>query len=159
MSNITLRPFTPREFAAFLKVSVPTYAHEIARARGLSRAEALIRSKKDFKQLLPKGLATPDNFLWLLVAEDIGKPVGSLWVNCSGAGVRRRVFIYEFKLAPRFRDQGYGRQTLHVLERWAKKNKARSLGLNVFTHNPRAHHLYKSFGFEERSVQMSKALR
>lgn len=156
---IPLRPFASRDFSAFMKISVPNYAREIAKARGLSRTEALARSKKEFKQLLPKGTQTADNFLWVLVADDIGKAVGTLWIACSGAGTRRKAFIYDIRLEARYQNRGYGRQTLHALELWAKQNKVKSLALNVFSHNPRAYHLYKSFGFEERSVQMSKTLR
>lgn len=155
---LIFRPFTARDFARFLKRSVPTYAREIAKARGLSRVEAQRLSKKDFKQLLPNGLATPNNFLWVLVADDLGQDIGTLWIACSGAGARRKAFIYDIRLEARFRDRGYGRQTLAALERWAKSRKVKSLGLNVFTHNPRAYHLYKSFGFKERSVQMAKSI-
>lgn len=158
MTEISFRPFTAREFAAFMKRAVANYAREIARARDLSRADALVRSRRDFKQLLPKGLATPENFLWVLVPHDLSRPVGSLWVACSGHGAKRKAFIYDIRIEPRFRDCGYGRLTLRALERWAKGHKVKSLGLNVFTHNPRAYHLYRSFGFKERSVQMSKSI-
>ena len=155
-TNAKLIPMDTSEFDSFHKKAVPNYAKEIAGARGLSKDESLKRSAAEFKTLLPKGLKTPDNFFYSIDVD--GKSVGTLWLACKGDGRHRRTYIFDILVFNRFQGKGYGRLAMDLVTQWSKEKKAKSIGLNVFAHNLRAHSLYLSCGYEPRSIGMVKVL-
>lgn len=56
------------------------------------------------------------------------------------------------------RGQGIGRSLMLHAERWAKKQGAVDVRLNVWEFNKNAVELYKEIGYEVRSLNMGKAL-
>jgi GNAT superfamily N-acetyltransferase len=57
---------------------------------------------------------------------------------------------YEIITNPRFRQQGYGRQLMLLLLRWAKERGAHHAYLQVVTENAPAQRLYRSLGFTDQ---------
>lgn len=56
---VELVPMSEAEFAAYLERAVREYADEKVRAGNWTQAIALERSRAEYDQLLPQGLATP----------------------------------------------------------------------------------------------------
>ena len=159
---IQLRPMTPAEFETWLAASIQTYADEKVRAGAYAAANAIERSTQDHQHLLPQGLATPDNYLYHIVA--IPEPAGtSMVVGVTWLAVPPwqppMTFIYDIEIYPEHRRHGYASQALAALE-----DKTRALGLgtialHVFGHNHAARALYEKLGYEITDLQMVKKVR
>ncbi|WP_414632650.1 GNAT family N-acetyltransferase [Clostridium sp. UBA5119] len=62
-------------------------------------------------------------------------------------------FICDFLILEKFRKQGYGKQTLLLLEKEAKVNGLNEVLLNVFKYNKPAFSLYKSLEYKIRDAE------
>lgn len=146
---------TQLEFDTFLGRAIPEYAAEHVRAGNWLESEALEKSRKEFKDLLPQGLNSADNFLYTLVDDD--EAIGMIWVKVK-APPSKSGFIYDVFIAERFRSKGYGKSLMLLLEEKARAMGLQSLALHVFGSNHVARKLYETIGYEITNVMMSKTL-
>lgn len=156
MRQISLRPMTADEFAAFRSHLVPTYAEEKVRAGDWQETDAESRAADDLDQLLPDGPMTSGTLL--LVAEDPdGHRVGHVWVALSGPR-DGEAWIYDIEVDAEHRGKGYGRALLHAAEQEARGHGVQAMGLHVFGENETARRLYETSGYRTTSLLMRKAL-
>ena len=80
VNMIQLVPMTQSEFDSFLESSVPEYAADKVRAGNWTEAESLERSRKGYADLLPQGLATPNNYLFSVKDSRSDERVGWFWL-------------------------------------------------------------------------------
>jgi ribosomal protein S18 acetylase RimI-like enzyme len=66
--------------------------------------------------------------------------------------------LYEIELDEHVRGRGLGREAMVAFEERARELGARNITLNVFGGNEVARSLYRSLGYVEQSVHMSKRL-
>ncbi len=148
---------TPDEYAFWLNRSMTEYADDKMKANGYSREEAQEISEKSFNDLLPKGLETPNNFLFTLKS-DSAQNLGFLWFAVKGPKGNQKAFIYDFVIEEQFRNKGFGRRALELLDLEAKKLGLKEIGLHVFEFNKTAIHLYESQGYQTTDRVMSKSI-
>jgi GNAT superfamily N-acetyltransferase len=154
---VKLVPMDDAAYARYLETAVRDYAESHVRAGDWTPEEALALSQKSYDELLPDGLATPDNYLYTVV-NDEGTSVGILWLARRKRPTGDVMFIYDIEMDEPQRGKGYGRQTMLALE-----DKARELGLDtvelhVFGGNATARALYGKVGYVETHVTMRKEL-
>ena len=149
-----LRPMTEAEFPAFRELGVEDYARQRADALDSPLQKQRETAERDFAELLPAGVRTPKQRLWC-VEDAAGTVVGYLWVEVNDDS--RRAFIYYVLMTPEHRGQGYGRQTLDLLEADLRPQGITHIALNVFSPNP-ALHLYERAGYRTVSRTMLKAI-
>lgn len=156
---IRLEPMTDTELAAYLERSIPEYAQDHVRAGNWEESRALELSRAEHDELLPKGVRTPDNFLFTIHDDDRGgSRVGEVWYALHRERVRPQVFIFWLGVDEKFRGQGIGTQVLRLVEAEAEKLGADSVALHVFGSNTRAQALYRRLGFQPTHVSMAKSL-
>lgn len=146
---------TEAAYLAWRDKGVREYAAEHVKSGGWTAEEAPAKAEAQFVQILPRGLATPGQFLWT-VRDAHGADAGILWV-----GTEHRpghAFIYDIEIADDRRGQGLGSAAMLALEDWARSNGIATIGLHVFGHNTGAWQLYKRLGYVETNVQMEKRL-
>ena len=154
---IQLIPMTQPEYAQWTAQAIADYAGEKVRAGAWDASDALERSRAEFEQLLPNGLASTDNYLYSIWSDDapLDTPVGMLWI----AALRRppaQAFVYDFIIFEPYRRRGYGSQALHALEDKVRGLGLDTIGLHVFGHNHGAIALYEKAGYEVTDINMSK---
>jgi GNAT superfamily N-acetyltransferase len=154
---VALRPLTAEEFQRYLKPAIASYARMHQRAGKLPAKMALARARKDYRELLPKGVKSPHHHLYAIVHK--GAAIGMTWFELRRKQGRRKAFIFDFQLKPSQRGKGFGRKSLRALEREARRLGAEEIGLHVFGQNLRARALYETSGYRYTSMHMSKALR
>jgi ribosomal protein S18 acetylase RimI-like enzyme len=154
---IALRPMTPEEFQRYLEPAIASYARVHKRAGNLSDRQAMARARRDYRELLPKGVKSPRQFLHSILRD--GKAIGMTWIEVRRKHGRKEAFIFDIKINPSQRGKGLGRKALRALERQAKRLGAQMIRLNVFGHNLRARALYETSGYRYTSMHMSKPLR
>lgn len=156
--KITLVPMTEEQFQAYREWAVPDYAQDNVRSGSWSEAEALEKSEKQFRELLPEGLHTPDHYLFSILDRDLGRNVGILWFNLVRDTPGKPAFLYHIVIEEPDRRQGYGLLALQALEDRVASMGGSAVRLHVFGHNSPARELYQKAGYQVTNVVMAKAL-
>jgi ribosomal protein S18 acetylase RimI-like enzyme len=149
---VTLRPPTEDEFGNWRIRSVEGFATEMGPTRDLDPVAALETSDQEFDRLLPDGINTENQLIWLAHHDDV--PVGSLWISTA----RPTPFIYMIDVLAEQRGKGYGRSIMLAGEDECRRRGYAHLDLNVFGSNTTAIGLYDSLGYVVLSQQMRKTL-
>ncbi len=155
---IELVPMTQQDFDAYLEWSIPLYGEEMVQAGYWTAEQAAEKSRKEMTELLPQGLSTPDQFLFIVREVQSGEKVGLIWLGVHNRQAGPVGFIYDFLIEERARRQGYGTQTLLAAEEKVRQLGLSSIGLHVFGFNKPAIALYEKLGYEMASIQMRKKL-
>ncbi len=75
---VELIPMTENEYQTYLERSLREYAQEHVRAGQWSEEEALPQAKQELQKILPQGLHSPDNYLYMIVDKQLEKRVGTI---------------------------------------------------------------------------------
>lgn len=152
--TLDLAPMTSTEYRRWLEPTIAAYAADKIASGEWPPAGATARSRRVFDELLPHGVATPDQHLFSAYYE--GERVGALWLHISTG--RDDAFIYDIAIDEERRGHGLGRALLDAAEAWAAKRGLASVSLHVFGTNTVARRLYESAGYEVTDVSMRKVL-
>jgi ribosomal protein S18 acetylase RimI-like enzyme len=150
--HIRLRPLRQDELAQFRAAQRREYVRGMIEEAGLTPADAEEKADADHASLFPDGAPQPQHRIEQLESVD-GDHVGHVWWAPRGAG---RAYVYDLFIEERFRGQGLGRRALELVEADARAAGLRGIDLNVWGRNDVARRLYRSAGFDERAVFMSK---
>jgi ribosomal protein S18 acetylase RimI-like enzyme len=146
------------DLAGYLVHVERSYAQDMHELGGVPVEEARERARQSTLELFPDGLPAEGNQLWRAVDGD-GEPVGVLWLAHRAKGTPgEHAWIYDIEVEPGRRGQGHGRTMMHRAEEITREWGLTLLRLNVFGDNEVARNLYRSQGFHEEAVIMSKAL-
>ncbi len=152
---VRLVPMNEAELQVFLEELIPHFAREKVESGVWREEEALALSREAILRLLPDGLATADQYLYM-IEEAGGSRIGYIWLYVDSG--KREAFLYEITLYEEWRGRGLGKDTMAALEEKAKELGARSVGLHVFAHNRRALTLYEKSGYHATDITMKKYL-
>ncbi|WP_328327858.1 MULTISPECIES: GNAT family N-acetyltransferase [unclassified Streptomyces] len=153
LDGVTARPMTEAEYPGWLAAEKASYVGDIVRAGALSPEEAVRKSDRDFVELLPDGLATPDHTL--LVLEAAGEDqLGTGWLKHGFLpGV---TYGYSLHIHEQHRGKGYGRAAMAAGEQATLAGGDSALMFTVWGGNEVAMNLYTSAGYrvleENRSI-------
>lgn len=153
---VRLVPMTESDFEGYVEQSIVSYAQEHVQSGNWDPSEALQKSREQFEQLLPEGLATENQHLFSVEEGETGALVGRIWFGERGQPSRRTAFIYDFLIHEPYRGRGYGKQTLAALEEKVRELGIETIALHVFGHNRAAINLYQRVGYEITNLHMQK---
>jgi ribosomal protein S18 acetylase RimI-like enzyme len=177
---IRLSTMTDVQYPDYRAWFIEEYARDLCASHGYDLAQGRINATVSIDGYLPQGVASPDNVLYCIEAEDanatggesyapgrLAKPgdagddrqswlvVGYLWVGYkTNSG-----FIYDFGILPPWQRRGYGRAALALLDEVLRARGVSELGLRVAADNPHAKALYDKCGFLVTGINMVKSLR
>jgi ribosomal protein S18 acetylase RimI-like enzyme len=143
------------EFGAFLAQAKASYADDMVRA-GITREAAEAKSDRDHLALLPDGLESERQFLFVI--EHDGEPAGYLWLAERAGDFGADLFVYGVHVDESRRGRGLGRAAMEFAEAEARRRGLPKVALNVFGGNEVAHGLYRSLGYRETAIYMEKQL-
>ena len=155
--KVILRPMTEATYVRWRLHAEPRYAESLYETGGLSRDEALEKSKKSFEVLLPQGFRTKEHLFFSIIPAGSDTTAGMLWVHLKQTSIPS-AYIYEFEVDPDWRGKGLGRASLLALEPLVKQFGATSIALHVFAKNAVARNLYESAGYVVTSLNLRKDL-
>ena len=150
-----IRPLRQDEYDVFIARGTAFYVDDMVRA-GIDRAVAQAKADKDWPQLLPDGLATPNHYIYAV--EDDGRFAGYLWLCDRDGELGHSLFIYAVEIDEEFRGRGLGRSAMVFAESEARRLGIAKVALNVFGGNEVARGLYLSLGYAETAVHMEKSI-
>jgi RimJ/RimL family protein N-acetyltransferase len=154
----TLVPMKEATFAAYRESVIAGYADDNVASGRWPAEGALARSRDDFADSLPSGLATPDNYLFEIVDELTSTPVGVLWFAVVVKNGLKSAFVYDVEIKSAFQRMGHAGAAFRALEPLVHSLGLQTIGLHVFKQNASAQALYKSLGYEVTGVNMQKRL-
>jgi ribosomal protein S18 acetylase RimI-like enzyme len=154
--DVRLINMTSTEFQAMIDGGTRRYAEENVKVGYWPPGDALQRSKEAHERLLPKGRYTEGHHFYTAFDEE-GLEVGHVWIKVE-PGEDRRAFIYSVFIKEEMRERGYGKAMMLALEAKARRMKLNALALHVFAYNQTAVGLYRSLGYEVKSLNMMKRL-
>lgn len=150
-----LRPMTRYEYAEWVKATIPGYAADKVASGQWSEEESLQLSTKEYEELLPQGLTTPDNFFYTIEDSD-AKPVGVLWFAVKTMFNARVAYVYDVEVHPQQRRKGNAYRAFCALEQEARRLGLSGIALHVFGHNVDAQALYAKLGFRPTNISLFK---
>jgi GNAT superfamily N-acetyltransferase len=153
---VELRPMQEDEFAVWLPLMRERYAADMVENAGMSEERATAKAAEDTELLFPDGALSAKHSIYVIEAD--GEPAGELWLTEREETLEPCLFVYEVRVDERFRGRGYGRAAMLFAEDEARRRGIDLVALNVFGGNVVARGLYRSLGYEENAVAMSKKL-
>jgi len=154
---VELRPMRDDEFAAWLPVMRGRYAAEMVEQAAVPEEQAAVKATNEVEQLFPGGVPSGQQLVYVIEAD--GESAGVLWLcQRDEAFGGPCLFVYDVEVDERHRGRGYGRAAMEFAEDEARRLGVDRIALNVFGRNEVACGLYRSLGYEENAVAMSKKL-
>ncbi len=148
----------PEAFDAYLSEAIEGYAVDNVAAGRWPREGAIERSRADFESSLPRGLATPDHYLYEIKAAEDGPIVGAIWFAVIARNGIRSAFVYDLEIKTEWRRQGHATRAIQALEPIVSALGLSSIGLHVFAQNAGAQALYAGLGYGVTGFNMTKRL-
>jgi ribosomal protein S18 acetylase RimI-like enzyme len=150
-----LRPMTLPEYTAWRKATIPAYAADKVAAGQWTEEAALELAKSEYDELLPRGLETPDNYLFTLVDSRSG-PVGVLWFAVKTKFNARVAYVFDVTVWPERQREGHAFRAFAALDDEVRKLGLSGIALHVFGHNTGAQALYAKLGFRPTNISLFK---
>jgi ribosomal protein S18 acetylase RimI-like enzyme len=146
---------TETEYAAWLEAAIPAYASDKVDSGQWSEEDSLERSQMEFAELLPQGLATPDNFLFT-ITDLQATAVGVLWFAVRTRFDARVANVFDITVWPERRREGHAFRAFVALEDQVRALGLSGIALHVFGHNKGAQALYAKLGFQPTNISLFK---
>jgi ribosomal protein S18 acetylase RimI-like enzyme len=148
---LLLRPIEDEEFVAWLPLLREDYAQDLVRDYRMSADKARAQAVAEIDGVRPAGHS-------VFVIEVEGKPVGHLWLVERRDTHEPTLAVYDIDVDEPYRGRGYGKAAMVFAEEEARRRGLTRIALHVGARNDVARNLYRSLGFEENAVAMSKPI-
>ena len=139
------------EFVAWLPQLREDYAEELIRDYGMSADQARAQAVAEIDGRRPAGHS-------VFVIDVDGEPVGHLWLVERHDSYGPILSVYDIDVDQPYRGRGYGKAAMLFAEEEARRRGLTRMALRVGARNDIARNLYRSLGFEENDVAMSKPI-
>ena len=139
------------EFVAWLPLLRDDYAHELVRDYGMSADKARTEAAAEIDGHRPAGHS-------VFVIELDSEPVGHLWLVERRDTFEPTLSVYDIDVDEPYRRRGYGKAAMVFAEEEARRRGLTRIALRVGARNEGARNLYRSLGFKENEVSMSKLI-
>ena len=146
---LELKPMNQEIYNNYIQNALRQYAEEGAKSgRNMDFADALKLAKKEFNSLLPDGLKSKNQFLYIILNNE-NQNIGIMWFSSESNHGENEAFLCDMEINKEYRGKGYGHESMKLLESKVKELNLDSIGLHVFLHNEIAYSLYNKIGYQE----------
>jgi ribosomal protein S18 acetylase RimI-like enzyme len=145
------------EYADWAERAIASYAADKVASGQWIEAQAVSLATREYAQLLPQGLSTPDHHLFTLT-DDEGTCVGVLWFALTNKFNAPVAYLYNIEVNAEHRRQGHAHRALLALEDEARRLGLTGIALHVFGHNTGAQALYARLGYGPTNINLFKPL-
>jgi GNAT superfamily N-acetyltransferase len=146
---LQLRPIEDEEFVAWLPLLRADYAEDLVRDYGMSLDKARTQAVAEID-----GHRSAEHSVFVIEVER--EPVGHLWVVERRDAYEPTLVVYDIDVDEPYRGRGYGKAAMVFAEEEARRRGLTRIAVHVGARNDVARNLYRSLGFEENEIAMSK---
>jgi len=139
------------EFVAWLPLLRDDYAEDLVRDYGMTADKARAQAVAEIDGHRSAGHS-------VFVIEVEREPVGHLWLVERRDAYEPTLVVYDIDVDESYRGRGYGKAAMVFAEEEARRRGLTRIALHVGARNDGARHLYRSLGFEDNEVAMSKPI-
>jgi len=139
------------EFVAWLPLLRDDYAEDLIRDYGMSADKAKAQAVSEIDGHRSAGHS-------VFVIEVEREQVGHLWLVERRDSYEPTLVVYDVDVDEPYRGRGYGKAAMVFAEEEARRRGLTRIALHVGARNDVARNLYRSLGFAENEVAMSKAI-
>lgn len=147
---IKFRNITQQEFEKYREYSIKDYAEDLIRSKIETEENAMKSALSEFNTILPRGLNTPDNHIYV-IENEAAESIGLIWYG-RDFNEEAAAYIFDFLILEKFRKKGYGTASLLEIEKDVKAHGYTKISLNVFNFNEGAHSLYELNGYKPSNI-------
>ena len=126
-----------------------SYPKDLSMAFHIPLEKAKTVTHSDFLKLLPLGKDTAANHFFTVFNNEVRD--GHLWLTKYDSSL----YISNIYIMAKHRSQGIGGKAIKWIKRKALRLGCNSVGLNVFSHNPKAMAFYGRSGFQVSHATMN----
>ena len=148
---LQLRPMEEEEFVAWLPLLRDDYAEDLVRDYGMSADKARAQAVAEID-----GHRSAEHSVFVIEVER--EPVGHLWLVERRDAYEPTLVVYDIDVDESYRGRGYGKAAMVFAEEEGRRRGLTRIALHVGARNDGARNLYRSLGFEENEVAMSKPI-
>lgn len=142
---IKLKKMTEKDFEIYKEWSLKDYANALIESGMEIELDPYEEAKAQFQEILPDGLRSKDNFLYIAQNESY-EDLGIIWYQINPRN-HSLGFICDFTIYEKHRRKGYGTQVLLAIEEDARQHGIQMMRLSVFKYNIPACELYYKCGY------------
>ncbi len=153
---IHFEPIPEKDFTDYWNYAVESWTIDMKRAGLIDKNTSLREADAQVRKFIPKGLKTPGHYFLYVFDKDTR--VGKVWVEIRKRG-ELEAFLWDIAIDEKYRGKGYGKESMRLLEDFAKEKGAKKISLNVFGYNDIARNLYMKSGYREAAITMMKELQ
>jgi ribosomal protein S18 acetylase RimI-like enzyme len=146
------------QFQHFLQGAIRDYANQNIASGRWTEDQAMALSVAEHQRLLPDGVTSKDQHLFVIQDSESELVVGHLWLAVQENLSLRQGYVYAVEIDDVFRRQGHARRAFLALESVGKALGLTSIGLHVFAFNLAAQALYESLGYRVTGFNLRKSL-
>ena len=139
------------EFVAWLPLLRDDYAEDLVRDYGMSADKARAQAVAEID-----GHRSAEHSVFVIEVER--EPVGHLWLVERRDAYEPTLVVYDIDVDESYRGRGYGKAAMVLAEEEARRRGLTRIALHVGARNDGARNLYRSLGFEENEIAMSKLI-
>lgn len=139
------------EFVAWLPLLREDLGQDLIRDYGMSADQARAKALTEIDGRRPAGHS-------VFVIEVDSELVGHLWLVERRDAYEPTLVVYDIDVDEPYRGRGYGKAAMVFVEEEARRRGLARIALHVGGRNDVARNLYRSLGFEENEVAMSKLI-
>ena len=151
-----LVPMSEAKFAAYIDEAVPAYANDKVESGQWTKEASLQLSRDGFNELLPQGLATPNNYLYTMRDDATQMAVGMIWFAVQERAEKKIAYVYDVFVHAKYQRLGHATRAFRALEKEVRSRGLSGIALHVFGHNSAAQALYVKLGYRATNVSMFK---
>jgi GNAT superfamily N-acetyltransferase len=155
---IELVPMRESEFPAYYQELLARYAAEGVQAGFWPESHSTQIARATVDRLLPHGVNTDGQHLWIAHDAESGAAVGHVWIGMSEQWGRRLASGYDFYVREEHRGRGCAHQLMEAVVKVARELGGESMVANLFGHNPTMRRVYERAGFAASSLAMFRSL-
>ena len=151
---LSLRKMTEKEYSLYYKELADRYIKELLSSGASDEENVKEMAEATIKRSLPKGYKSKGQYLFNVYKDN--ENVGYVWYG-DRKGKDKEAFIYDLMIYEDYRNNGYGKEAIGLVEKHAKEKKYETISLHVFGQNEIAVKLYESLNYKPFSIHMSKS--
>lgn len=156
--SVALVSMSDDDFKAFLRKTIPEYAHAQVQAGSWHSDEAVRRAQEEFQRILPQGPRTPRQFFYVITDAASTQKVGMLWYSVDDVHLKKKAFVADFFIFMEFRHQGYEAAALAALDATLATQDVRRVEVHLFARDREEQTMFEQAGFGCVSIYLGKDL-